>query len=49
MKSQKRYKPQMSYDNRRSKLWVKGVNQSSSAWEDKALAVFQTAILVTVE
>ena len=49
MKSQKRFKPQMSYDNRRSKLWVKGVNQSSSPWEEKALAVFQPDILVTVQ
>ncbi len=49
MKSQKRFKPQISYDNRRSKLWVKGVNQASSPWEEKALAVFQPDILVTVQ
>jgi len=49
MKSLKRFKPQSSYDNRRSKLWVKGVNQSNSPWEEKALAVFQPDILVTVQ
>lgn len=49
MKSQKRFKPQMSHDNHRSKLWVKGVNQSSSPWEEKALAVFQPDILITVQ
>src|SRR5262245_45343577 len=49
MKSLKRFKPQPSHDNRRSKLWVKGVNQSNSPWEEKALAVFQPDILVTVQ
>ena len=47
MKSQKPFKP--SHDNHRSKLWVKGVNQSSSPWEEKALAVFQPDILVTAQ
>jgi hypothetical protein len=49
MKSQKRFKARVPYDNRRSKLWVKGVNQSSSPWEDKTLALFQPDILVTVQ
>jgi hypothetical protein len=49
MKSLKRFKPQTSHDNHRSKLWVKGVNQSNSPWEEKALAVFQPDILVTVQ
>ncbi|HEY7322448.1 MAG TPA: hypothetical protein VIE89_33200 [Candidatus Binatia bacterium] len=48
MRSQKRFKPQTSPDNRR-KLWVKGVSQSSSPWEEKALSVFQPDILVTVQ
>ena len=38
----------MSHDNRR-KLWVKGVSQSNSPWEEKALSVFQPDILVTVQ
>ena len=49
MKSQKRFKPRMSYDNRRSRLWVKGVQQARSPWEEKALAVFQPDILVTTQ
>ncbi|HSE86971.1 MAG TPA: hypothetical protein VLJ79_12170 [Candidatus Binatia bacterium] len=49
MKSQKRFKARVPYDNCRSKLWVKGINQSSSPWEEKALSVFQPDILVTVQ
>lgn len=49
MKSQKRFKSQMSDDHRPSKLWVKGVHQVRSPWEEKALAVFQPDILVTVQ
>jgi hypothetical protein len=49
MKSQKRFEPQMANGNRRSRLWVKGVHQASSPWEEKALAVFQPDILVTVQ
>ena len=49
MKSQKTIQAKTSYDNHRSKLWVKGVNQSSSPWEEKALAVFQPDILVTAQ
>lgn len=48
MRSQKRFKPQTSQDNRR-KLWVKGVSQSNSPWEEKALSIFQPDILVTVQ
>ena len=48
MRSQKGFKPQTSPDNRR-KLWVKGVSQSNSPWEEKALSVFQPDILVTVQ
>ena len=48
MRSQKRFKSQTSPDNRR-KLWVKGISQSSSPWEEKALSVFQPDILVTVQ
>jgi hypothetical protein len=48
MRSQKRFKPQIAQDNRR-KLWVKGVSQSNSPWEEKALAIFQPDILVTVQ
>jgi hypothetical protein len=49
MNAQKRLKPKMSYDNSRSKLWVKGVNEMSSPWEEKALAVFQPDILITAQ
>ena len=48
MRSQKRFKPQTAPDNRR-KLWVKGVSQSNSPWEEKALSIFQPDILVTVQ
>lgn len=48
MRSQKKFKPQTSPENRR-KLWVKGVSQSNSPWEEKALSVFQPDILVTVQ
>jgi hypothetical protein len=48
MRSQKRLKSQAAQDNRR-KLWVKGVSQSNSPWEEKALAIFQPDILVTVQ
>ncbi len=49
MNSKKQFKPQGFYNNSRSKLWVKGVNQMSSPWEEKALAVFQPDILITVQ
>jgi hypothetical protein len=48
MKSQKRFKARAPY-NRRSKLWVQGVSQASSLREERALAVFQPDILVTVQ
>ena len=49
MKSQKRFKPRMPYNNRPSRLWVRGIQQAKSPWEEKALAVFQPDILVTVQ
>lgn len=49
MKSQKRFKPRTSHDNRRSRLWVKGAQQARSSWDEKALTVFQPDILVTVQ
>lgn len=48
MRSQKRFTPQVSHDDRR-KLWVKGISQSNSPWEEKALSIFQPDILVTVQ
>jgi hypothetical protein len=47
MKSRNRFKTEATHDNRHSKLWVKGINQMSSPWEEKALAVFQPDILIT--
>ena len=49
MKPQKRFKTRVAYDDRPSKLWVRGVKQATSPWEEKALAVFQPDILVTAQ
>jgi hypothetical protein len=49
MKSRKPFKAPRAYDDRHSKLWVKGVNPMSSPWEEKALAVFQPDILVSAQ
>jgi hypothetical protein len=49
MKSENRLKAPSSAADRRSKFWVKGVNEGSSSCDEKAFAVFQPDILATAQ
>jgi hypothetical protein len=49
MKSEKGLRAPSSHADRRSKFWVKGVNERSSSCDEKAFAVFQPDILVTAQ
>ena len=44
-----RFTAQMSDGNTQSQRWVRGLSQSQTAFEEKALAVFQPDILISAQ